>query len=520
MNRNLNLEKFKDYWNKKDDFDVIIIGGGITGAGISLGTSRNGLKTLLLEAKDFGYSASGNSSKLVHGGLRYLQHGHFHTTFVSVKERESLLKELPNLIWPCYFLLPYYNLKQKLLYASGLFLYDLFAFKKTHKNLSYKEILRSIPEIKTKYKSDQIGLLKGGYIYQDAQTDDVRLVMRTLKEAEKEAIILNYFLVRDLIIKDNKVRGVIAYDLIDKKEYTIHSKVVINACGFSSDSFREKLGLKKIIRPLRGSHIAFESTKISVPYAIGFRHPKDRRNVFVLPWFGLTVVGTTDVDHNQIMDPKSIFASTITEEEIEYLLEGINDLFPRVHLTKKDIYATWSGVRPVVSSNFSKEPSKESREMYIEFHKNLLTVTGGKLTTFRIEAKKTLSLLKRILPIKNSNLHFYHLSLKELAKNLNLPEKKLLEIPDIERILAFYGKDSENIIQNILQNPKIITEFYFYKPDNCLYEEEIHYSILNEWVMDFQDLVYHRYRIGLCKKELLPLMKRIYDSYTTGGKNE
>lgn len=335
MNRDIHLQLLERAIEKNNSFDVIIIGGGITGAGIALGTSLNGLRTLLLEANDFGSGTSGNSSKLVHGGLRYLQHGQVHITYLSVQERERLLKELPNLVWPIYFVLPYYYTKQKIMYSLGLTTYDLFSLKGFHRKLSKEELISFFPYIKTKYKkAHKEYTLQGGYIYKDAQTDDIRLVIRTLKKAEKNhTIILNYFPVKNLLIKNDSVIGVCAYDSIKKKEYSLYARVVINATGAFVDFFREQIGLKKIIRPLRGSHIAFLSSKIQVPYAIGFRHPQDHRNVFIMPWLGLTVVGTTDLDHQLNSETGRITIPEITQEEIQYLLKAVQDLFPNLHLT-------------------------------------------------------------------------------------------------------------------------------------------------------------------------------------------
>ncbi len=500
-NREINLNNFINIYRKDQEFDVIIIGGGITGAGIALACSKNHLRTLLLEAKDFGNSSSGNSSKLVHGGLRYLQNGQFHVTFRSVREREKLLKELPKLIWPINFVLPYHNLLERIMYKIGLIVYDLFAGKKYHKYIPLKEFLSWFPFVRQEN-------LKGGYLYQDAQTDDVRLLIRTLKEAERNgAIILNYFSANDLIIENDLVRGIQAFDEISKKEYFIKSKLVINASGFLADKFRTKLGLKKIMRPLRGSHIVLEQHKLSIQYALGFKHPDDKRNIFVLPWLGKTIVGTTDLDHN-IQEP-----ITITEQEIDYLLKGVNHQFPTANITRKDIYSTWSGVRPVVSTDSSKPPSKESRDIFIEFYKNLLTVTGGKLTTFRLEAKNVLKILRQIFSIKTFDLKFDGISKETLNQYFSQKELELIDknIPDYERILDFYGKDSIEILKNILNDPEKFLEDDFY-----VYKAELDYSINHEWVVTWEDLFYRRFRFGIVKKELQDKIKK----YFQRGKNE
>ncbi len=493
-NRDTNLNKL-ELFSKKNIWDVIIIGGGITGAGIALGCSKNNLKTLLIDANDFGYSTSGNSSKLVHGGLRYLQNGQFHITYQSVREREKLLKELPYLVWPIKFVLPYFSAYSKLLYKFGLTIYDLFAMQKYHKIVSKEEIINWFPYIRKEIvKKNKMYNLKGGYLYFDAQTDDVRLVIRTLKDAESNgAVILNYFEAKDLLIQNNMVEGIVGYDKIYNKEYILYSRIVINATGFTADFFREKLGLKKIIRPLRGSHIVFDYKKLPIECAIGFKHPIDKRNIFVLPWLGKTVVGTTDVDHKDFKKNKNIISiSEITEEEIQYLLEGVQYQFPYATLKREDIYSTWSGIRPVVSNDINKDPSKESRDIYVELHNNLLTITGGKLTTFRIEAKKVLNILKKYFKISTLEIHY------NLIKNHNL--HNLEKIKDSLRILSFYGENGLEILKKIEMNPKIISEFIYYT-HNCIYEEEIKYSIKNEWVVFWEDLFYHRFRFGLVKKE-------------------
>jgi len=500
-NREINLNNFINIYKKNQEFDVIIVGGGITGAGIALACSKNHLKTLLIEAKDFGYSSSGNSSKLVHGGLRYLQNGQFHVTFQSVREREKLLKELPKLIWPINFALPYHNFLEKIMYKIGLVVYDLFAGKTYHKHIPLNELLSWFPFIRKEN-------LKGGYLYQDAQTDDVRLLIRTLKEAERnDAIILNYFSANDLIIENDLVRGVHAFDEVSKKDYYIKSKVVINASGFLADKFRTRLGLKKIMRPLRGSHIVLEDNKLPIKYALGFKHPDDKRNIFVLPWLGKTVVGTTDLDHN-ISD-----LITITEQETEYLLKGVNHQFPEAKITRNDIYSTWSGVRPVVSTDSRKPPSKESRDIFIEFYKNLLTVTGGKLTTFRLEAKKVLKILRQIFYIKTFDLKFDGISKESLNQYFSPNELDLIykNIPDYERILIFYGKDSKEILKNILNDPEKIFEEGFY-----IYKAELDYCMNYEWVITWEDLFYRRFRFGIVKKEMEEKIKK----YFQRGKNE
>ncbi len=490
-----NRNKHLNFLENKKNFDIVIIGGGISGAGIGWATSLNGISTVILEARDFGFSTSGNSSKLVHGGLRYLKNGQFKVTFDSVREREKLLKELSGLVWPISFVIPIYSKEFKFVYKLGLSIYDLFAGRKSHNYISSENLLNEF-----RYLNKQIwkGELIGGYEYQDAQTDDIRLLIRTLKEAEKNGCtILNYFPVRDLIIKDGCVKGVVAYDEIHKKEYQIYSKIVINACGFQSDFFRGKMGLAPIMRPLRGSHLIFNYEKLPIRRALGFSHPIDKRNIFVLPWFGKIVLGTTDVDHSLNLLPGKTSISEISQEEIDYLLEGIQYYFPEISFSREDIFNSWSGIRPVVSSDRRKSPSKESRDVYIEFYNHLITVTGGKLTSFRLEAIKTLKLLKKFFSIKHQNLVF-----RKVHPVLNKDWHQNIPQEDIFRIFGFYGEDAINILNSILQNPDVVDKFHYFSDNNHIYKEELIYSQKYEWVTNKEDLYYRRFRFGLLKKKL------------------
>jgi len=376
------------------NWDLIIIGGGITGAGIFRSAVSAGLKTLLLEASDFAFGTSSRSSKLVHGGFRYLYNKQYHVTYESVTERQRLLKEAPALIDPLPFNLPNYAAYKfpSWLFQLGLGIYDLMAARWDHRTLSFNQMQQSAPGL------SQSGFLKG-FRYYDAVLDDARLVFRIIRETVQDGgTALNYAKVVNLL-RDNQGRmcAVALQDMASAQQhiYEVSAKVIVNAAGPWGDEVRGYLHLPEKLRPLRGSHIILSGSRLPVSEAVTFFHPRDKRAMFVIPWEGTTMVGTTDIDHSgsNFQAGPEPFASAA---EIEYILEGISALFPHSHIRTEDILSTFSGLRPVIDSG-AATPSKESRAHQVWLEDGLVTVSGGKLTTFRIMARDTLRLASQVL---------------------------------------------------------------------------------------------------------------------------
>jgi len=357
-----------------EPWDIVVIGGGITGAAVLFEAARRGLRALLLERSDFASGASSRSSKLVHGGLRYLKEGKFRLTRESVRERQALLGWAPGLVDPMHFLMPHYpgGTPSARTMGLGLALYDLFAGQRSHRFMSADEALRIAPSINC------AGLL-GAHEYLDATTDDARLVLRLIQEARAAgAVALNYVDVRELLERDGTVLGVRAIDGIGGANAEVRARVVINAGGAAADTLRAGIGASAKLRPLRGSHLILPDWRLPLAVAVAFSHPRDRRPVFAYPWLGVTLVGTTDVDHQANLRSEP----AISADEALYLLEALAFQFPRSAIGGNDVIATFAGVRPVIHSGKS-DPSKESRDHAIWEECGLLTVTGGKLTTFR-----------------------------------------------------------------------------------------------------------------------------------------
>jgi glycerol-3-phosphate dehydrogenase len=364
-------------------WDLIVIGGGITGAGVAQQAARRGWKVLLLEQRDFAWGTSSRSSKLVHGGLRYLKEGDIKTTLHSVQERQRLMREAPDLIEPQSFL--FANCKgrkpARWLFQTGLVIYDLMA---RHKNHFWADIART--------QSLVPGLappgLQGALVFTDAKTDDARLVLRVLMEAQRDgATVRNYVTVRELVLEEGRVAGVRAEDGATGKMYQIRAKCVVNATGAWTDQLRSGVGGKPLLRPLRGSHVVLPFWRLPVSQSVSLMHPRDGRPVFLYPWEGATLVGTTDLDH----DGDTNLEPSITQAEVDYLLEAVNDQFPAAAITAADISACYSGVRPVVDDG-NGDTSKAARDHVVMDEHGLISVAGGKLTTFRLMAQDALQL--------------------------------------------------------------------------------------------------------------------------------
>jgi glycerol-3-phosphate dehydrogenase len=376
-------------WSGIDQpWDLIIIGGGITGAGVLRQAVAAGLKTLLVEANDFGSGTSSRSSKLIHGGFRYLRNKQVNVTKESVREREWILREASNLVTPLSFLLPnferYHFPSWKL--NLGVILYDLLAPKWDHHRYSRLKLLEACPYLNAE------GLIRG-FQYYDAVMDDIRVLLRILREAvQAGGVALNYARAERLLrTAGGQVCGVLLRNIVSPHGNTIEvkAKVVVNATGAWSDDIRSQLGQPARLRRLRGSHLIFSRTKLPVNHALTLFHPADGRAMFVIPWEGTTIIGTTDIDHDPALDKKYLepFAS---REEISYLMEPLSLLFPSLGLTEEDIVSSFSGLRPVIHSG-AATPSKESRAHALWEENGLITITGGKYTTFRIMSRQTIS---------------------------------------------------------------------------------------------------------------------------------
>ena len=378
-------------WDKiAGPWDIIIIGGGIVGAGLLREASQAGLRALLVEAHDFASGTSSRSSKMVHGGLRYLSTGQVKLTMESVHERQRLLQEGRGLIDPLEFLLVSYkgDRPPAWIFAVGLMVYDTLAMRWQHQHKSADELEMLCPQL----ARNRLG---GGFRFFDAQTDDARMVLRVLQDGiNSGGTAINYARVEGLLRDRNgRVCGIQLRDQAANRNLEIVAPVVVNATGAWADDLRGKLGQPRRLRQLCGSHLIFPRAKLPVNKVISFLHPVDRRPVFAFPWEGVTLVGTTDVDYRQPMQTNP----RISPVEVSYLMDAVDATFGCLRLTEADAISTLAGIRSVLDTG-KANPSRESRDEVLWNEDGLVTITGGKLTMFRRMAQQTLQFVRPYLP--------------------------------------------------------------------------------------------------------------------------
>ena len=377
-----------------EEFDVLVIGGGITGAGIARDAVLRGLRTALVERDDFGSGTSSRSSRLVHGGVRYLEHGHLRLVFESSRERRTLMRIAPHLVRPLRFTWPVYRgarvPRWKL--NAGLLMYDalaVFRNVRNHRSLEPAEVLAQEPSLQ---RHD----LLGGAEYFDAATDDARLTLANVIAAdERGAVVVNHASVVRLTRDDHRVTGAIVHDHADDVEIAVRASVVVNATGPWTDAVRalDVGGGPSAVRATKGVHIAVSRERLSTHAALTLLSPVDGRVMFALPSTATTIIGTTDTPTDE--RPDEVRASST---DVAYLLATANLFFPAARLTPSDVIAAWAGIRPLVASGFTRDPASASREHRIDRSASgMISVSGGKLTTYRSMAAEVVTAVERSL---------------------------------------------------------------------------------------------------------------------------
>lgn len=371
-------------------FDLIVLGGGITGCGIFLDAAQRGLRVLLLERGDVASGTSSRSSKLIHGGLRYLKRLQFKVTRLAVRERDRMLTVDPHLVWPIRFLYPIYEGSRPPGWQVeiGLRLYDQMTRGRQHRRLSTDELERNAPGVET-------GKLSTTFAYGDAVTDDARL---TLAVAATGAAYGGLLLTRIELEEGTRdpagrLRGLRFRDLETGEVHAAEAPLLINATGAWVDTVRHRLGIEGVrVRPSRGSHLIFASERLPITEAVTIPSPDDRRPVFFIPHPEGVLAGTTDLFHEGALDdPRP------SPEEVGYLLRSVQAAFPGRKIGPGDIRGAFAGVRPIIDAG-AKDPSAASREEALWEEGGLLSVAGGKLTTWRAMAEEVVDMALSLLP--------------------------------------------------------------------------------------------------------------------------
>jgi glycerol-3-phosphate dehydrogenase len=511
------LAKYNFDANEK--FDLIIIGGGINGAGIARDAAQRGLKVLLLEKDDFGSGCSAHSTRLIHGGLRYLEHLEFNLVKESLDEREILLKNYPHLVNPIALMIPAYkhNKNGLLKLNLGMFLYDILSSKKSLP--SYQRIEKDqLDKLNLKINPKDF---EGAVYYYDAQiTNAERLVLENIKSAEEYgAVCLNHCEASEIIIENNQAIGVRFKDNLNtKRPFVAYAKNIVNLAGpwvdLVNERLRDKNGLlvepqlKRKIGGTKGSHIVVKSFT-GAPQGFGLYNEakSDSRPFFILPFKianndTLYLIGTTDL---YLEEKDNLDKLEITDKEINYLLNETNELFPEAKLSKSNIVNTFIGVRPLPYIDKNKKEGGVTRKHFIVDHSkeginNYYSVVGGKLTTFRSLAKEVVNLFSSNKCFTSEKLTSSADFKEEFNSYIKNKIKEYSERYDIEasiilHLILIYGTKASEVLDLTKANPLLKNRI---SKDFEDIEAQIVYAIRNESAFTIDDIVKRRLSLGLC----------------------
>ena len=479
-------------------FDLVIIGGGITGAGIALDAASRGLSVLLLEKDDFASGTSSRSTKLIHGGLRYLKQMEFNLVRQVGKERAILYQNAKHLVRPEPMLLPIIEGGSlgKRSTKLGLWLYEFLAgvpLNEQKRMLNSNECIQAEPLLEK-------AIIRGGALYTEYRTDDARLTISVLKTAIKlGAKAVNHASVIDLIYDNGKIKGVRVQEKSSNEEFQILARTVVNAAGPWVDEIRLKEGplVGKQLHLTQGIHIVVHHKRFSLKQAVYFDSP-DKRMIFAIPREGCTYIGTTDT--NFVGDKNN---PQVSVSDVQYLLETCNRIFPTIHLSQNDVISSWSGLRPLIHED-GKSPSELSRkdELFTS-PSGLISIAGGKLTGYRLMAKRVVDLVAlKINSIERRSIPKSQTHSVKLSGGDFIDERDLIEFKDIlcgqakqvncsynkiDEWVNRYGKDAEHIVEIAYVLWPDISEKEWV-PDIA----EIHYVIHHEMCLQPSDYFVRR----------------------------
>ncbi|HXT61938.1 MAG TPA: glycerol-3-phosphate dehydrogenase [Pyrinomonadaceae bacterium] len=493
--------------NNNPQFDVIVIGAGINGAGIARDAAMRGLKVLLLDKGDIGGGTSSWSTRLIHGGLRYLEHGEFRLVRESLRERSCLLNICPHLVRPLPLLVPVYEKARRGWWTirAGMIAYDVLSFNKSlsdkslpgHRMLSTAETLQQAPAL------NRDGL-RGAAFYFDAQVEFAeRLVLENVLSAVAHgATVLTYTRVEKLIIENGAVRGVeFTRSSSDVARQTAHAAIVINAAGPWIDQVltESNAGGPRLIGGTKGSHLVVAPFPGAPATAIYVEAETDGRPFFIIPWNGKYLIGTTDIRYEGDLDDIQI-----SDDEIDYLLRETNRVIPIARLTREQILYTYSGVRPLAFTG-DKDAQAITRRHFIRAHPNLrglFSIVGGKLTTYRSLAEQTVDLVLQQLP-SHSDFLKCATSCDPLPgaatadfESFGTNFKQHSSLPDAtnDRLLRIYGTRVSLLLDLIAEDPSLAKVF---DSETGALSAEVVFAFAHEFATTLADCLLRRTMVGL-----------------------
>jgi glycerol-3-phosphate dehydrogenase len=467
-----------------EEWDIVIVGGGITGAGVFRQAAKAGFKTLLVEQQDYAWGTSSRSSKMVHGGFRYIAQGDIQLTREALHEREQMLKEVPGLVDKTAFVFPLRKGRFPGRFSLTVLLkvYDLLAGVNDCEYVKNEELAEQVQGI------DEDNT-KGAVSYSDAITDDSRLVMRLIQEGKGlGGTALNYVRAADLKKDESgNVESLKIVRLDNHQSVSVKARLIVNATGAWADKLMASAKDEKKVRPLRGSHLILKADKFPLKHALTLIHPDDGRPIFMFPWYGRILLGTTDLDYPEDLD----IEAAITNKECDYLLRVVNEFFPESECNRRDIVASFCGVRPVISSGKGIDPSKEKRGHSIWREKNLISVSGGKLTIWRVISDEVLTLANKVLAtemFKSETLMFNEVDYETCN---DLLEAKSLSTEYAHILKGRYGKALYDFLNAFPEASYQEIKNHHFSIADCLW------SVKHEQVLHLDDLLFRRTRLGL-----------------------
>jgi glycerol-3-phosphate dehydrogenase len=479
--------------------DLLIIGGGINGAGIARDAAMRGIRTILVEQNDLGSGTSSRSTRLIHGGLRYLEQGELGLVLEANRERRTLLRIAPHLVWPLPFVFPIHRGDRisRWRLAAGMLLYDMLALfrnVRTHRMLGKRAMLEAEPMLRDR------GLL-GGARYYDAQCDDARLVIATARSAiHHGAMVANYMSVVGLERTAGRVVGAQLQDRITGEHGVVRSSVVVNATGPWSDRLRrmEDSGAGPLLQATKGVHIVVDRSRLDHREAVAFTSPIDGRVMFVLPWGELSYIGTTDTD--TLEPPEEL---QVTADDIIYLLRSANSRFPSARLGVDDVRASWAGLRPLLLDRDRRSASSRPREhVIVQGSGGMLTVVGGKLTTYRAMAAEVVDQAMRELRHRDGRPRHGQARTEEEplpggeASDLSQFRERGLELgiplPTVEHLLRHYGTESAGIFNLGGADRQLLRQLL---PPHPAIEAEVVHAVRRELAQTVEDVLVRRFHL-------------------------
>jgi glycerol-3-phosphate dehydrogenase len=480
-------------------WEVLVIGGGIVGAGIARDAAMRGLSVALVERGDLAAGTSAISSRLIHGGLRYLEHGEVRLVFEALHERGVLLRIAPHLVHPLAFTFPVYRgdrvPRWKLL--AGLWLYDLLAGTRNvgrHRGLGKRALLRAEPMLRERG-------LTGGARYWDCQADDARLTLATARSAARHgAAVASYTEVTALLHADGRVAGAELRDRLTGATGALRARVVVNATGPWTDALRrlEDPGARPLLRLTKGTHVVVPRARLGNRGAITLTSAVDGRVMFVLPWGEHAYIGTTDTDHDGPPE-----AARVDEADVTYLLRSANAAFPSAHLTPEDVTAAWTGVRPLVADPHAATTAQVSREhVLLTGPGRMLTIAGGKLTTYRRMAAQVVDEVTRELHRLDGRPRAARAptdreplpggEARDLTPIAAAAEELGLSAATAAHLVARYGAEAPALLNLVAADRELATPLH---PAHPAIAAQVVYAVRREWAQTVADVLVRRLRL-------------------------